>query len=160
MAEIDIGIVESPIGLIEIRATVGAITSLEFVELPGEDERRSPIVEEAIQQLSAYFDGTRRDFDLPLSLQGTDFQRLVWQQRLTSPNGQITFYHDLAEAIGKPKAVRAVGAANGQNPIRIIVPCHRVIGSDGSLTGYGGGLWRKQYLLDLEVSNSDSCLKY
>ena len=152
MAEIDIGIVESPIGLIEIKATVGAITSLEFVELPGEDERRSPIVEEAIQQLSAYFDGTRRDFDLPLSLQGTDFQRLVWQQLLTIPYGQITFYHDLAEAIGKPKAVRAVGAANGQNPISIIVPCHRVIGSDGSLTGYGGGLWRKEWLLKHEGS--------
>lgn len=150
MAETYLGIYQSPIGLIEIKVTAGAITSLVFVEETREEERPGPIVEEAIRQLSAYFDGTRRDFDLPISPQGTDFQRLVWQHLLDIPYGQIISYQDLAKAIGKPEAIRAVGAANGQNPISIVVPCHRVLGSDGSLTGYGGGLWRKEWLLKHE----------
>jgi O-6-methylguanine DNA methyltransferase len=150
MAETCLGIYQSPIGLIEIKVTAGAIISLEFVEEVREEERLDPIVEEAIRQLSAYFDGTRRDFDLPISPQGTDFQRLVWQHLLDIPFGQIISYQDLAKAIGKPEAIRAVGAANGQNPISIVVPCHRVLGSDGSLTGYGGGLWRKEWLLKHE----------
>ncbi|HCB50766.1 MAG: cysteine methyltransferase [Anaerolineae bacterium SG8_19] len=150
MAETYLGIYQSPIGLIEIKVTAGAIISLEFVEEVREEERLDPIVEEAIRQLSAYFDGTRRDFDLPISPQGTDFQRLVWQHLLDIPFGQIISYQDLAKAIGKPEAIRAVGAANGQNPISIVVPCHRVLGSDGSLTGYGGGLWRKEWLLKHE----------
>lgn len=150
MAETYLEIYQSPIGLIEIKVTAGAIISLEFVEEVREEERLDPIVEEAIRQLSAYFDGTRRDFDLPISPQGTDFQRLVWQHLLDIPFGQIISYQDLAKAIGKPEAIRAVGAANGQNPISIVVPCHRVLGSDGSLTGYGGGLWRKEWLLKHE----------
>lgn len=150
IAETYLGIYQSPIGLIEIKVTAGAIISLEFVEEVREEERLAPIVEEAIRQLSAYFDGTRRDFDLPISPQGTDFQRLVWQHLLDIPFGQIISYQDLAKAIGKPEAIRAVGAANGQNPISIVVPCHRVLGSDGSLTGYGGGLWRKEWLLKHE----------
>lgn len=150
IAETYLGIYQSPIGLIEIKVTAGAITSLEFVEEAREEERPGPVVEEAIRQLSAYFDGTRRDFDLPISPQGTDFQRLVWQHLLDIPYGQIISYQDLAKAIGKPEAIRAVGAANGQNPISVVIPCHRVLGSDGSLTGYGGGLWRKEWLLKHE----------
>lgn len=134
----------------EIKVTDGVITSVEFVEEAREEERSSPIVEEAIRQLSAYFEGSRRDFDLPISPQGTEFQRLVWQHLLDIPYGQIVSYQDLAKAIGKPEAIRAVGAANGQNPISVVVPCHRVLGSDGSLTGYGGGLWRKEWLLKHE----------
>ena len=134
----------------EIKVTAGAITSVEFVEEAREAERPGPIVEETIRQLSAYFEGTRRDFDLPISPQGTEFQRLVWQHLLDIPYGQIISYQDLAKDIGKPEAIRAVGAANGQNPISVIVPCHRVLGSDGSLTGYGGGLWRKEWLLKHE----------
>ncbi|MGD2048943.1 MAG: methylated-DNA--[protein]-cysteine S-methyltransferase [Chloroflexota bacterium] len=134
----------------EIKVTDGVITSVEFVEEAGEEERSGPIVEEAIRQLLAYFEGTRRDFDLPISPQGTEFQRLVWQHLLDIPYGQIISYQDLAKAIGKPEAIRAVGAANGQNPISVVVPCHRVLGSDGSLTGYGGGLWRKEWLLKHE----------
>jgi methylated-DNA-[protein]-cysteine S-methyltransferase len=134
----------------EIKVTGGVITSVEFVEEAGEEERSGPIVEEAIRQLLAYFEGTRRDFDLPISPQGTEFQRLVWQHLLDIPYGQIISYQDLAKAIGKPEAIRAVGAANGQNPISVVVPCHRVLGSDGSLTGYGGGLWRKEWLLKHE----------
>jgi methylated-DNA-[protein]-cysteine S-methyltransferase len=134
----------------EIKVTDGVITSVEFVEEVREEERPGPIAEEAIRQLSAYFEGTRRDFDLPISPQGTEFQRLVWQHLLDIPYGQIISYQDLAKAIGKPEAIRAVGAANGQNPISVVVPCHRVLGSDGSLTGYGGGLWRKEWLLKHE----------
>ena len=92
----------------------------------------------------------RRAFDLPLDLHGTDFQRRVWRQLRTIPYGQIITYQEIANAIDKPQAVRAVGAANARNPISIIVPCHRVIGSDGSLTGYGGGIWRKEWLLKHE----------
>jgi O-6-methylguanine DNA methyltransferase len=141
------GYLESPIGLVEIEGTREAITGLHFV-----DERRpgattSPVLEEALNQVLGYFRGTRRRFDLPLDLGGTDFQRAVWQHLLTIPFGEITSYGGVALAIGRPRAVRAVGAANGRNPISIIVPCHRVLGGDGSLTGYGGGLWRKEWLL-------------
>ncbi len=106
------------------------------------------------RQLSEYFDGDRRSFDLALAPDGTDFQRAVWQALLTVPYGATRSYRDVAEQIGHAKAVRAVGAANGANPIPLIIPCHRVIGADGSLTGFGGGLDTKRYLLDLERSHS------
>ncbi len=102
-------------------------------------------------QLCAYFDGSLRDFDLPLRAQGTAFQRDVWQALSTIPYGEIRTYADIAQAIGRPKATRAVGAANGANPLPIIVPCHRVIGANGSLTGFGGGLETKKFLLNLEA---------
>jgi len=104
----------------------------------------------ARRQLTEYFAGTRREFNLPLRPQGTDFQQAVWQALLRIPFGEVASYGELARRIGKPTAMRAVGAANGRNPIPIIVPCHRVIGADGSLTGYSGGLWIKQKLLALE----------
>jgi len=104
----------------------------------------------AIQQLREYFAGQREDFDLPLVLHGTPFQLSVWRNLQKIPYGKTVSYLDLAKKIGNPKAVRAVGLANGLNPIPIIVPCHRVIGSDGSLTGFGGGLPTKQKLLALE----------
>jgi methylated-DNA-[protein]-cysteine S-methyltransferase len=104
----------------------------------------------AVQQLKEYFAGKRRAFDLALIPQGTDFQRAVWQQLRSIPYGETISYRELAERIGKPKAVRAVGAANGSNPIPIIIPCHRVIGNNGSLTGFGGGLPLKRRLLELE----------
>jgi methylated-DNA-[protein]-cysteine S-methyltransferase len=144
------GYCESPIGLIEIGATPDGIASLLFVERRGEGSAPSSIVDEAVRQLREYFAGSRRQFDLPLDLTGTEFQRLVWRHLLTVPFGQTASYRDVAAAIGKPRAVRAVGAANGQNPISIIVPCHRIVGSDGRLVGYGGGLWRKEWLLKHE----------
>jgi methylated-DNA-[protein]-cysteine S-methyltransferase len=104
----------------------------------------------AAGQLEAYFDGRLTSFDLRLDPQGTEFQRLVWAALREIPYGQTVTYGQLAAALGRPAASRAVGLANGRNPISIIVPCHRVIGSDGSLTGYGGGLDRKRFLLDLE----------
>jgi len=99
------------------------------------------------KQIDGYFAGRRTVFDLPLDLRGTDFQRRVWKQLLTVPFGQTATYLDIALALGNPQAVRAVGAANGQNPVSVIVPCHRIIASNGKLTGYGGGLWRKEWLL-------------
>ena len=118
--------------------------------LPGEPAENSLLLAESAQQLRAYFAGKLRNFDLPLDLQGTDFQREVWHSLLRIPYGETRSYAQIAESIGKPKAVRAVGAANGSNPVAIMVPCHRVIGSSGRLTGYGGGLPLKKRLLELE----------
>ena len=111
---------------------------------------------EAIRQLEAYFRGDLREFDLPLDIQGTDFQKRVWNQLLTIPYGETRSYTQIAQAIGAPNAVRAVGAANGANPIAIVVPCHRVIGAGGKLVGYGGGLPLKKRLLALEGALSES----
>ena len=108
----------------------------------------------ARQQLTEYFAGERREFDLPLKLSGTEFQMSVLHALQQIPYGETTSYSDIAERIGRPKAVRAVGAANGRNPIPIIVPCHRVIGSHGDLTGFGGGLDTKEALLRLEAEHS------
>jgi methylated-DNA-[protein]-cysteine S-methyltransferase len=108
------------------------------------------VLGEARRQLGEYFSGTRRRFDLPLAPRGTTFQQQVWQSLRDVPYGETISYATLAARIGKPSAVRAVGAANGRNPLPIVVPCHRVIGADGSLTGFGGGVPTKQFLLQLE----------
>lgn len=108
----------------------------------------------ARQQLQEYFAGDRKDFDLPLQLSGTEFQVQVLEELQTIPYGETTSYGDIANRIGRPKAVRAVGAANGRNPLPIVIPCHRVIGSSGDLTGFGGGLDTKAALLRLEAENS------
>jgi methylated-DNA-[protein]-cysteine S-methyltransferase len=110
-----------------------------------------PVLKEAAGQLAAYFGGELKAFDLPLAPEGTPFQRSVWDALLTIPYGETRSYLQMAILIGAPKAVRAVGAANGQNPIPIVIPCHRVIGSNGKLTGFGGGLPLKRQLLDLEA---------
>ena len=112
--------------------------------------RIHPIATEAVRQLRAYFAGQLRRFDLPLDLRGTDFQLRVWRELERIPYGETRSYLQIAEAIGAPRAVRAVGAANGANPIPIVVPCHRVIGASGKLVGYGGGLPLKKRLLQLE----------
>ena len=137
----------SPIGLIEIGGTATGVTSLSFVERCRADFDSHSMLDQATRQIDEYFDGRRHAFDLPIDLQGTPFQREVWQQLLKVPFGQTVSYQAIANVIGRPRAARAVGAANGRNPISIIVPCHRVVGSDGSLAGYGGGLWRKEWLL-------------
>ena len=112
------------------------------------------ILQEAAKQLQAYFAGTRTAFDVPLRLQGTDFQQQIWQALQTIPYGQTRTYKDIAAAIGRPSASRAVGAAIGRNPVSIIVPCHRVLGVTGNLTGFAGGLDNKRLLLDLEQDHS------
>ncbi|MEF1309955.1 methylated-DNA--[protein]-cysteine S-methyltransferase [Vibrio mytili] len=119
----------------------------------GDREDHHPVLSESVVQLQEYFTGLRDDFDLPLAAKGTDFQNQVWQALTTIPYGETWSYQDLANAIGNPKAVRAVGLANGKNPISIVVPCHRVIGKNGKLTGYAGGVERKQGLLALEQGN-------
>jgi methylated-DNA-[protein]-cysteine S-methyltransferase len=116
------------------------------------------MLQHAARQLEEYFAGERREFDLPLHLTGTEFQVRVLEELQRIPYGETTSYSDIAERIGRPKAMRAVGAANGRNPIPIVIPCHRVIGRGGSLTGFGGGLETKAELLRLEAENSSSLL--
>ncbi|MDP2574218.1 methylated-DNA--[protein]-cysteine S-methyltransferase [Vibrio penaeicida] len=116
----------------------------------GREDRKHNVLAEACKQLTEYFDGGRKTFDVPLAAKGTDFQKQVWQALTQIPFGETWSYQDLANTIGNPKAVRAVGLANGKNPISVIVPCHRVIGKSGKLTGYAGGLERKEALLKLE----------
>jgi len=123
----------------------GPETADEIPEAP-----EDPVLAATAQQLTEYFAGTRAEFDLPLHLEGTDFQREAWLALADIPYGKTTTYARQAEAIGRPGAFRAVGSANGSNPIPIVLPCHRVVGSDGSLTGFGGGVDVKQSLLDLE----------
>ena len=115
------------------------------------DQPEHPVLRETTRQLREYFSGKRRAFDLELDFRGTDFQRRVWSTLLTIPYGETRTYGQIAEQVGNPTAVRAVGAANGRNPISIIAPCHRVIGMNGDLTGFGGGLDAKAYLLTLEA---------
>jgi len=147
--------VDSPIGRLLLCSDGVALTGL-YMDVPGhaprgleqgvEDAGAEPL-RRAAQQLAEYFGGVRRNFDLPLRLHGTDFQRRVWQVLMEIPYGETWTYGQLAKRIDNPKGFRAVGLANGCNPIAILVPCHRVIGADGSLTGYGGGVERKQWLL-------------
>lgn len=152
--------VESPIGPLLLLSDGRALTGLYMNELavpPGSVE--SPETEpfpEARRQLAEYFAGERREFDLPLALRGTTFQRIVWAHLREIPYGETTSYGELARRIREPKACRAVGLANGRNPISIVVPCHRVVGSNGKLTGYGGGLPNKRFLLDLESQTPSS----
>ncbi|MFI1721413.1 methylated-DNA--[protein]-cysteine S-methyltransferase [Streptomyces sp. NPDC020489] len=149
-------VIDSPYGPLTLVATDGALSGLYMTEQrhrPPEENfgaRDDRPFGEAVDQLTAYFEGELKEFTLELHLGGTPFQREVWQQLRRIPYGETRSYGDLAAALGRPGASRAVGLANGKNPIGIIVPCHRVVGSDGSLTGYGGGLERKQRLLDLE----------
>lgn len=152
MSKIYYNYFESPIGLIEVGGTSAAITDLNFAEKRREDFETHPYVDSAIQQLDEYYTRKRRDFEVDLSMKGTGFQKKVWAQLMTVPFGRTASYGDIAAGIGNPKAVRAVGGANGRNPISIIVPCHRIIGSDNTLTGYGSGLWRKEWLLKHEGS--------
>lgn len=117
---------------------------------PLQEDIHNPLLQETERQLKQYFAGERDCFELPLDFAGTDFQQKVWQALLTIPFGETRSYSQIAQQIGSPKAVRAVGAANGKNPLSIVAPCHRVIGASGSLTGFAGGLEAKQYLLGLE----------
>ena len=147
--------VDSPIGRLLLQTDGVSLTGL-YMDVPGrpisgmndrrEDANAGPLPE-AVRQLAEYFAGNRREFALPLRMHGTEFQLRVWRALTEIPYGETWSYGELAKRIGNPNASRAVGLANGRNPVSILVPCHRVIGADGSLTGYGGGLPRKQWLL-------------
>ena len=145
---------DSPVGRLRLVSNGEHLTAIEFENLQADEaegeECADPALNACAAQLNEYFAGKRQDFDLPLSPTGTEFQKNVWQALQAIPYGELRSYRDIAESLQKPKAVRAVGAANGRNPLPIVVPCHRVIGSDGSLTGFAGGLEAKRVLLRLE----------
>ncbi len=145
--------VDTPIGALLIAGDGTAIVETYFAGAKPKADwiRDDDALREAADQLHAYFSGERNTFDLPLAPRGTEFQQVVWHALLAIPYGQTTTYSTIAQRIGKPAAVRAVGAANGANPIPIIIPCHRVIGASGSLTGFGGGIDVKRQLLALEA---------
>ena len=140
---------QSPIGPLYLAELDGAITHLKYSPVAGQ-AGESPLLHEAIRQLDAYFSGSLTQFDLPLVPSGTLFQMRVWQSLQDIPYGTTWSYKMLAQSVDSPKGYRAVGLANNRNPISIFIPCHRVIGASGSLTGYGGGLPIKSYLLELE----------
>ncbi|MFI6605713.1 methylated-DNA--[protein]-cysteine S-methyltransferase [Streptomyces sp. NPDC050507] len=155
-------VIDSPYGPLTLVATDRVLAGLYMTDQrhrPPEETFGEPDAgpfDKAVEQLDAYFAGELREFDLPLDLAGTPFQRSVWAELQRIPYGETRTYGELAENLGKPGASRAVGLANGKNPVGIIVPCHRVIGASGSLTGYGGGLDRKQRLLAFENGTEDS----
>jgi methylated-DNA-[protein]-cysteine S-methyltransferase len=152
-------IVHSPVGPLTLTARDGSLSGLHMQDqrhAPArspESQRDDGAFEEIVEQLHAYFAGQLTQFDLPLAMDGTPFQRRVWAALREIPYGQTISYGELAHSVGSPGAARAVGLANGRNPVGIIVPCHRVIGADGSMTGYGGGLQRKVWLLEHEAAN-------
>lgn len=149
---------DSPVGRLQLVAHETALVAVLWegekpnrVKLASlEEDPQHPVLIQAKQQLQEYFTGLRSEFDLPLDFAGTDFQKRVWQALLQIPYGQTRSYREIAEQVGNVKAVRAVGAANGKNPISIIAPCHRVIGSSGKLIGFAGGLDKKEILLNIE----------
>ena len=154
MSELHFTYYESPIGLLKIGGTDQYIGELSFVDESDQMEHGEPGITEVMHQcteeLIEYFHGTRRNFTIPVHQEGTDFQKRVWNELLGIAYGKTISYMDLAKKKGDPKVIRAAASTNGKNKIVIIVPCHRVIGSDRSLTGYSGGMWRKKWLLQQE----------
>jgi methylated-DNA-[protein]-cysteine S-methyltransferase len=145
------GTFESPLGLIQVESEEEYVISIKFVESgTGTPGKESVIVRSCIEELKKYFSGERESFSVPLKFHGSDFEQQVWNELLNIPYGQTITYEHLAIQLGDMKKIRAAGRANGKNPIAIAVPCHRVIGKDGSLVGYAGGLDRKEFLLNLE----------
>jgi len=143
---------ESPMGKLFLAEEAGKIRWIKFSPLSEGKEKETAVLTQAKQQLDAYFAGELREFDLPLALEGTAFQKRVWMGLQNIPYGETWSYKALAEAVDSPKGYRAVGMANNRNPISIVIPCHRVIGANGALVGYGGGLEKKEILLSLEKS--------
>jgi methylated-DNA-[protein]-cysteine S-methyltransferase len=150
--------INSPLGITKI---VGDENGVSIISVLSEGEFSTKIpneLQEAVSQLQEYFEGKRKDFDFKINPKGTDFQQKVWQELLNIPFGKTMSYMDLSKKLGDVKAIRAVASANGKNPLWIVVPCHRVIGTDGSLTGYAGGLWRKKWLLEHETPSYQQSL--
>lgn len=150
--------INSPLGTTKIVGDENGISQISILEegvisttIPNE-------LKVVVTQINEYFSGTRTDFDFRLNPNGTDFQKKVWQELLNIPYGKTISYLDLAKKLGDPKVIRAAASANGKNPLWIVIPCHRVIGTDGSLTGYAGGLWRKKWLLEHESPTTQESL--
>ncbi len=163
MAGMQFRVMDSPFGTLTLAGVDGRLHHLRMEDQTYEPSRAGwecddTAFAEAAEQLTAYFGGSLTEFDVDLQLGGTAFQRRVWEALLTIPYGETRTYGQIAQQIGAPTAFRAVGLANGHNPVGIIVPCHRVIGADGGLTGYGGGLDRKRMLLNMEKSKSELAL--
>ncbi|WP_339608922.1 methylated-DNA--[protein]-cysteine S-methyltransferase [uncultured Planktosalinus sp.] len=147
----EIAFLKTPLGIAEIKGDEMGLVSISILNDKIEySSNVAPSLNDAIQQLQEYFAGERKEFQLKLNPQGTPFQKKVWKSLLEIPYGDTTSYLKLSHFLGNKKAIRAVAAANSKNPLWIVVPCHRVIGTDGSLTGYAGGLWRKKWLLEHE----------
>ena len=144
-------VINCPLGFVLIEGNEDGISKISVTsEETVLSERIPDLLSDVVTQLNEYFEGNRTDFQFKMNPKGTDFQKTVWEELLKIPFGKTASYQDVTNKLGDPKAIRAVANANGKNPLWIVVPCHRVIGSDGSLTGYAGGLWRKKWLLDHE----------
>lgn len=151
--------IKSPLGITEIIGDENGIAVISVLDSEKEISSEIPeALKEAVAELQDYFEGKRNDFTFKLNPKGTDFQQRVWQELLNIPFGKTMSYLELSKKLGDVKAIRAVASANGKNPLWIVVPCHRVIGTDGSLTGYAGGLWRKKWLLEHENPTTQQSL--
>ena len=150
--------IKTPLGMTTIKGDENGIAIISIADEGEISKVIPPVLQEAVTQLQDYFDGKRTHFDLKLNPAGTDFQQKVWKGLCEIPFGKTMSYLELAKQLGDVKAIRAVASANGKNPLWIVVPCHRVIGTDGSLTGYAGGLWRKKWLLEHENPSTQQSL--
>ena len=160
MAAIKIAYLKTPTGFMEVTGTKRGVQTARFINRKARKLFTPFCLRECVDQLKEYFEGKRELFSIKLDLQGTDFQLKVWQELQKIPYGKTITYHELAEGIGDPKAFRAVGQADAKNPIAVIIPCHRVLGNDGKLVGYAGGLERKKWLLEHEQALSQKDLFY
>jgi methylated-DNA-[protein]-cysteine S-methyltransferase len=142
--------IQSPLGITKIRGDENGISEISILNEGDVSKKIPKQLQEGVSQLQEYFEGKRIRFDFKINPQGTDFQQKVWQELMNVPYGKTISYLDLSKKLGDVKAIRAVASANGRNPIWIVIPCHRVVGTDASLTGYAGGLWRKKWLLEHE----------
>lgn len=152
-------IIASPLGPLELKSNGSYLVSAKFSDADYANEKPNDILQLAAKQFAEYFSGKRKTFDLPIQQTGTDFQQRVWHNLHKIPFGESISYLQLAKQLGDAKTIRAAASANGKNKLAIIVPCHRVIGSNGTLTGYAGGLWRKQWLLNHELQLSGKTLQ-
>lgn len=150
--------IESPLGITKIVGDANGITEISVLSEGKKSSKIPDSLKKCVTQLQEYFRGERKEFDFKINPAGTEFQQKVWQELLHIPFGKTMSYLDLSKKLGDVKAIRAVASANGKNPLWIVVPCHRVIGTNGSLTGYAGGLWRKKWLLEHESPNQQQSL--
>ncbi len=154
----EIAFINTPLGTAKIKGDENGVSVISILQ-EGEITKKIPLeLQEAVKQIGEYFEGKRNSFTFQINPKGTEFQKRVWRELLQIPFGKTISYLELSKKLGDVKAIRAVASANGKNPLWIVVPCHRVIGSDGSLTGYAGGLWRKQWLLEHEKGEKQQTL--